>query len=43
MQSGLLFQSLYAPESDAYFVQSVFEIEGKIDHHALKKGMAEGQ
>ena len=37
MQSGLLFQTLYAPESDAYFVQSVFELEGKIDLSALKK------
>ena len=37
MQSGLLFQALYAPESDAYFVQSVFELEGKIDSSALKK------
>ena len=23
MQSGLLFQSLYAPKSDAYFIQSI--------------------
>ena len=37
MQSGLLFQTLYAPESDAYFVQSIFELEGEIDTSALKK------
>src|SRR3990167_7092530 len=36
MQSGLLFQTLYAPESDAYFVQSIFELEGKIDISALR-------
>ena len=37
MQSGFLFQTLYAPESDAYFVQSVFKLEGKIDLSAFKK------
>ncbi|MBW8310152.1 MAG: AMP-binding protein, partial [Candidatus Paracaedibacteraceae bacterium] len=37
MQSGLLFQTLYAPESGAYFVQSVFELEGHIDISVLKK------
>ena len=37
MQSGLLFQTLYAPESDAYFVQSIFELEGEIDVSALIK------
>ena len=31
MQSGLLFQALYAPQSDAYFVQTILELEGKID------------
>jgi hypothetical protein len=35
-QSGLLFQTLYAPESDAYFVQSVFELQGNIDPGTLK-------
>ena len=37
MQSGLLFQALYAPESDAYFIQSIFELEGEIDIYALKR------
>ena len=36
MQSGLLFQALYAPSSDAYFVQSVFELEGEVDTQALQ-------
>jgi hypothetical protein len=27
MQSGLLFQSLYNPESDAYFIQTVFNLD----------------
>ena len=31
MQSGLMFRTLYAPESDAYFVQTIFEFEGFID------------
>lgn len=31
MQSGLLFQHIYAPDSDAYFVQTVFELGGEID------------
>ena len=37
MQSGLLFQSLYAPDSDAYFVQSVFEIEGEVAVAVLRQ------
>ena len=36
MQSGLLFQSLYAPNSDAYFVQSIFELEKEVDANILK-------
>ncbi|WP_323739340.1 condensation domain-containing protein, partial [Candidatus Trichorickettsia mobilis] len=36
IQSGFLFQHLYAPQSDAYFVQSVFLINGVIDHNLLK-------
>lgn len=36
MQSGLLFQALYSPDSDAYFVQSIFEVEGKIDVQVLQ-------
>jgi amino acid adenylation domain-containing protein/non-ribosomal peptide synthase protein (TIGR01720 family) len=35
MQSGFLFQTLYAPDSDAYFVQSIFEFEGSIDPQTL--------
>ncbi|MBL8675864.1 MAG: amino acid adenylation domain-containing protein, partial [Alphaproteobacteria bacterium] len=31
MQEGLLFHSLYAPHSDAYFVQSLFNFEGTIN------------
>ena len=37
MQSGFLFQSLYAPDSDAYFVQSIFELDGEIDIAVLKE------
>ena len=37
MQSGLLFQSLYAPESDVYLVQSIFELQGIIDPTVLKQ------
>ncbi|KAB2877418.1 AMP-binding protein, partial [bacterium] len=36
MQSGLLFQALYAPTSDAYFVQTIFELEGELDIQALR-------
>ncbi|MEI6628483.1 MAG: condensation domain-containing protein, partial [Alphaproteobacteria bacterium] len=36
MQGGLLFQALYAPNSDAYFVQDIFELNGKIDAQALQ-------
>jgi amino acid adenylation domain-containing protein len=31
MQSGLLFQILYDPDSDAYFVQGIFDIKGFVD------------
>jgi surfactin family lipopeptide synthetase C len=37
MQSGLLFQSLYAPESDTYFVQTIFKLQGKICRTTLKQ------
>jgi len=37
MQSGLLFQALYATGSDTYFIQNIFELEGEIDSAALKK------
>lgn len=36
LQGGLLFQSLYAPESDAYFVQSVMEIKGTLHVESMK-------
>jgi hypothetical protein len=36
MQSGLLFQSLYTPGSDAYFVQTLLNLEGRIDTAAFK-------
>ncbi|MBL8676441.1 MAG: non-ribosomal peptide synthetase, partial [Alphaproteobacteria bacterium] len=36
IQSGLLFQTLFSPESDTYFVQSIFELEGEIDVLALR-------
>jgi non-ribosomal peptide synthase protein (TIGR01720 family) len=36
MQSGLLFQALYAPASDAYFVQIVFELEGDVEVDVLE-------
>ncbi|MBY0461909.1 MAG: amino acid adenylation domain-containing protein, partial [Alphaproteobacteria bacterium] len=37
MQGGFLFQNLYAPDSDAYFIQMVFELEGKLEVKALKQ------
>ena len=36
MQSGLLFQALYKPNSDTYFIQTVFKIEGEVDGYCLK-------
>ena len=36
MQSGLLFQTLFAPTSDAYFVQSVIKLEGLLDASILQ-------
>jgi amino acid adenylation domain-containing protein/non-ribosomal peptide synthase protein (TIGR01720 family) len=36
MQSGLLFQTLYDPDSDAYLTQNVFEIEGFLNRDFLK-------
>ena len=36
MQSGLLFQALYAPTSDAYFVHNIFELEGEVDPQTLQ-------
>ena len=36
LQEGLLFQSLYAPSSDTYFVQNIFEITTKVNIQALQ-------
>ena len=36
MQSGLLFHTIYAPKSDAYFVQTIFELE-EVNNEALRK------
>ncbi|BBB56342.1 non-ribosomal peptide synthetase [Candidatus Megaera polyxenophila] len=36
IQSGFLFQHLYAPQSDAYFVQSIFLIDGVIETSNFK-------
>ncbi|MCK9371531.1 condensation domain-containing protein, partial [Candidatus Dojkabacteria bacterium] len=36
IQGGLLFQALYQPESDAYFTQSVFELESVDTTHWYK-------
>ncbi len=37
LQTGLLFQALYEPNSDVYFIQSVLKIEGVIDQQALQR------
>ena len=31
MQQGMLFHTIYAPESGVYFEQSVFTIKGELD------------
>src|SRR3990167_6935433 len=33
----MLFQALYEPNSDAYFIQSVLRLEGDVDKKALQK------
>ncbi|MCP6763251.1 MAG: amino acid adenylation domain-containing protein [Fischerella sp. CENA71] len=35
MQAGFLFRELYEPESSAYFVQMIFELEGNVNETAL--------
>jgi len=35
MQQGMLFHSLYTPETDVYHVQLVYELEGMLDVEAL--------
>jgi amino acid adenylation domain-containing protein/non-ribosomal peptide synthase protein (TIGR01720 family) len=41
MQAGFLFQALYAPQSDAYFVQSILEIDGELDILIFKSAWQE--
>ena len=41
MQGGLLFQSIYQPEVDDYFIQSIYEIEGEIDTGILQRAWKE--
>ncbi|HAF13801.1 MAG TPA: non-ribosomal peptide synthetase [Blastocatellia bacterium] len=37
MQQGMLFHTIYAPESGAYFEQSVFTIKGQLDVGAFER------
>ena len=37
LQAGLLFQNLYSPELDIYFVQSIFELKGDVNSSYLKQ------
>ncbi|MET0624997.1 MAG: SDR family NAD(P)-dependent oxidoreductase, partial [Pyrinomonadaceae bacterium] len=37
MQQGMLFHSLYAPESEAYFMQSSYLLRGELDAEALRR------
>ena len=36
MQSGLLFQSLYNLDSDAYFIQGIYNFQGEVDPSVLR-------
>src|SRR5262247_1595545 len=36
MQQGMLFHTLYSPESGVYFEQSIFTIEGDFDSSAFQ-------
>lgn len=36
MQSGLLFHTLYEPQSEAYFLQNIFDLKGTINVQNLK-------
>ncbi len=40
MQAGLLFQALYVPNSDAYFVQTLLELTGELQIHLLKQALS---
>ena len=37
MQQGMLFHSIYAPESGVYFEQSIFTIKGEFDEVAFER------
>ncbi len=37
MQSGMLFHSLYAPDSGDYFIQNIFEVSGNFDKQRFKQ------
>jgi hypothetical protein len=37
MQQGMLFHTIYAPESGAYFEQTVFTIKGELDKAAFER------
>ena len=37
MQQGMLFHTLYAPETGAYFEQSIFTIKGELDIRAFER------
>jgi surfactin family lipopeptide synthetase C len=37
MQQGMLFHTIYAPESGAYFEQSVFTIKGELEVGAFER------
>ena len=37
LQEGMLFESLYAPEGDAYVVQTAWLLEGDLDPVALRR------
>ena len=36
VQAGLLFNALYTPNIDTYFVQSIFELKGQINLYTLR-------
>ena len=36
LQQGMLFHSLYAPESGEYFRQSLFELRGRLNAEAFE-------
>ncbi|OJX07686.1 MAG: hypothetical protein BGO76_09010 [Caedibacter sp. 38-128] len=37
MQEGLLFQKLFHPKSNAYYIQTAFKIDGKLDSDRFKE------